>query len=238
MMKSRSVDWIKQTPIAHRCLHDIDAGKPENSLGAARAAVANGFSIEVDLQRSNDGIPMVFHDNILDRMSDEKGAFRARNFEELNQIKLTGSSEPIPSLKQLLETVDGKCGIVLELKGIAGEDEGFVEAVLTDLKHYQGPVALMSFNHWLLADARRLNTDIPLGLTAEGDDSLYDLHWQAANDYRIDFVSYSIADLPNRFVSEFRAQGKPVISWTIRNRKEAETSEKYADQITFETFIP
>ncbi|NND17548.1 MAG: phosphodiesterase, partial [Silicimonas sp.] len=49
-------------PIAHRGLHDVTDGRPENSRAAVRAAIARDYSIEIDLQPSADGVAMVFHD--------------------------------------------------------------------------------------------------------------------------------------------------------------------------------
>jgi glycerophosphoryl diester phosphodiesterase len=95
----------------------------------------------------------------------------------------------------------------------------------------------MSFNHWLLEDARALNCQVPLGLTAEGNDDLFNIHTNCVNAYDIDFVSYGISDLPNRFVKDFRKSGKPVISWTIRTPEQMAKSALYADQITFEGFM-
>ncbi len=70
---------------------------------------------------------------------------------ELRSVKLGKTGDHVPTLSELLERVDGKVGLVLELKGIFGEDEGFVAAVLKTLSQYKGDVAIMSFNHWLLA---------------------------------------------------------------------------------------
>ncbi len=236
-MRRDDLDWLRATPIAHRGLHDKSLGRFENTLSAFKAAVANGYSIETDLHPSRDGVPMVFHDNVLDRLTDQKGPFRERTAEALCQIHIGGTTDCVPRLDQLLATVNGKSGLVIELKGIAGEDKGFVASVLKVLDGYRGPVALMSFNHWLLKDARDLGCPFPLGLTAEGNEDLHDIHSRAAETYDIDFISYGISDLPNRFVREFRKQGNPVISWTIRNREQAEKSAKYADQITFEGFL-
>jgi glycerophosphoryl diester phosphodiesterase len=230
--------WIAQTPIAHRGLHDMSAGRFENTLSAARAAVAKGFAIEVDLHPSSDGVPMVFHDLTLDRLTSEKGSVRERTAAELGAIAIGGTADMIPTLSQLLEVVDGKVGLVLELKGLHGEDDGFVEAIARELLHYAGPVAMMSFNHWLVEDMRKFANGRPVGLTAEGDDRLREVHWGIARQTVVDFVSYGISDLPCRFVDEFRAGGKPVISWTIRNRDLMEKSMRHADQITFEGFDP
>ena len=236
-MRHDDLDWLRATPIAHRGLHDKSKGRYENTLSAVKAAVANGYSIEIDLHPSRDGVPMVFHDNVLDRLTDQQGPFRERTAETLCQIHIGGTADCVPRLDQLLATVNGKSGLVIELKGIAGEDKGFVANVLKVLEGYNGPVALMSFNHWLLKDARDHGCPFPLGLTAEGNEDLHDIHSRAAQTYDIDFVSYGIKDLPNRFVREFRKQGNPVISWTIRDRDQAEKSAKYADQITFEGFL-
>ena len=61
-----------EVPFAHRGLHDCNesfgAGRPENSFAAFRAAISRGYGIEVDIQLSADGIPIVFHDRCLKRI--------------------------------------------------------------------------------------------------------------------------------------------------------------------------
>ncbi|MCB1457609.1 MAG: glycerophosphodiester phosphodiesterase, partial [Nitratireductor sp.] len=137
-----------------------------------------------------------------------------------------------------LDLVQGKVPLVLEMKGIKGLDDGFVAAIGKVLAGYHGPVALMSFDHWLIEDAHRLLPHVPLGLTAEGDDSHFAEHDAIAKACDVDFVSYGIRDLPCRFVQEFRESGRPVITWTIRNRDDMAKSARHADQITFEGFDP
>ena len=69
----RLPDAFLQAPIAHRGLHDENAQRAENSRTAICAAVAGGYGIEIDLQLSKDGQPVVFHDSALDRMTNETG---------------------------------------------------------------------------------------------------------------------------------------------------------------------
>jgi len=52
-------------PLTHRALHDAHVA--ENSIGAINAAIAQGYGIEIDIQTSKDGVPMVFHDYDLSR---------------------------------------------------------------------------------------------------------------------------------------------------------------------------
>jgi glycerophosphoryl diester phosphodiesterase len=75
-------------PLAHRALHDRAARRPENSPAAIRAAVAAGYGIEIDLQLSRDGIAMVFHDETLDRLTDQTGLVADRDAADLGAIPL------------------------------------------------------------------------------------------------------------------------------------------------------
>ena len=89
-------------PIAHRGLHDVQAGRPENSLAAVRAAVDVGYGIEIDVQMSADGHAMVFHDDTLDRLTAKAGPIVAHTAEALGRIMLSGSDQTIPTLAQVL----------------------------------------------------------------------------------------------------------------------------------------
>ena len=126
------------------------------------------FHIETDLHLSSDGVPMVFHDFALKRLTGQSGSVRDRTAAELQSMRI--GADRIPTLSQLLGLVAGRVGLVLELKGVAGRDNGFLRAVAAELKNYGGPFAIMSFDHWLLEDARRDAPELALGLTAEGDD--------------------------------------------------------------------
>lgn len=64
---------LLRRPIAHRALHDVAAGRPENSRAAMRAAIDAGYAIEIDLQLSQDGQAMVFHDYDLARLTGTPG---------------------------------------------------------------------------------------------------------------------------------------------------------------------
>lgn len=237
-MYKKDLSWIKQTPIAHRALHDEENERLENSLGAVRAAIEAGYSIEIDLQYTKDKLPVVFHDPTLGRLTKIKGFTRTFTMSDLSKIELGETQDRIPSLRELLDLVDGKIGIVIEMKGITGTDDGFAAAVLDDLKSYKGNVAIMSFDHWLLDDLSNLNCPYPVGLVAEGDDTLFENHVKAVKDYDLDFISYGIDDLPNEFVSQAKKSGMPIICWTVKDQVTAEKAYKYTDQITFEGFKP
>src|ERR671916_236 len=141
-MKRDRHRWLTARPIAHRGLHDLRRGRPENSVAAFEAAVEASYAIECDLHLSSDGVPVVFHDDDLQRLTGTAGCVRDRTAAELGDLRLAGTPEWIPTLQELLELANGRVPLVLELKHFAGRDAGFAWAVAELLKHYDGPVAL------------------------------------------------------------------------------------------------
>lgn len=62
MIKRPDTSLFKKVYFAHRGLHDNTGDAPENSLAAFRRAVEAGFGMELDVQVSSDGVPVIFHD--------------------------------------------------------------------------------------------------------------------------------------------------------------------------------
>lgn len=230
--------WIKELPVAHRGYHDLNHAVWENTLSAFSRAVEAGFAIECDLHYASDGVPVIFHDEDLERLCNLKGDVRERTSQELGLIAIGGTKDKVPTLKQLLALVQGKVPLVLELKGREADDEGFAEAVLEVLEGYEGKVALMSFDHWLLKDLKELNTPYPIGLTANGNTPEEYTEHEKAMEIGLDFISYYYADLPNPFITGQRDKGVPVITWTVRDEQARKQTFENADQMTFEGFDP
>ena len=81
---------LSRVPLAHRALHDVTSGRPENSRAAIRAALEAGYGMEIDLQLSADGDAMVFHDYDLSRLTAATGPVRQHSTAALARIPLTG----------------------------------------------------------------------------------------------------------------------------------------------------
>jgi glycerophosphoryl diester phosphodiesterase len=233
-----SAAWLKELPIAHRGYHDQNKFVWENTLSAFSRAVEAGFAIECDLHYASDAVPIIFHDENLERLCSMQGDIRDRTSQELGLLSVGATKDKIPSLKQLLDLVKGKVPLVLELKGREADDEGFAETVLEVLEGYEGKVALMSFDHWLLRDLKALNPPYPLGLTAGGNTPEDFARHEAAMAIGLDFISYFFADIPNSFITAQREKGIVVITWTVRDETALKHSFENADQITFEGFDP
>jgi glycerophosphoryl diester phosphodiesterase len=233
-----SAAWLKDRPVAHRGYHDQNKLVWENTLSAASSAIEAGFAIECDLHYASDGVPVVFHDEDLERLCNLKGDVRERTSQELGLLSVGGTADKIPTLRQLLKLVNGQVPLVIELKGRETDDSGFVEAVLEELENYQGQVALMSFDHWLLRELKALKAPYPLGLTAGGNRPEEFQTHEKAMKIGLDFISYFYADLPNPFISAEREKGTVVITWTVRDEKAVKQTFENADQMTFEGFDP
>jgi glycerophosphoryl diester phosphodiesterase len=244
-------DWLTARPIAHRGYHDRRAGRIENTLSAAAAAIAKNFAIECDLQLTADGEAVAFHDDTLDRLTEAAvGPIRPRTLAELKAMALRDTADRIPTLSELLALIDDRVPLVAELKSDWSSDRRLEARVATILSAYRGRVAVMSFDPDSVRAMKRLAPRLPRGLTADafadGPDwgHLSPLrrfalrHLVAAADTHPAFVSYGIHDLPAPAPLFLRRLGVTLISWTIRTLPDLVKARRYTDQITFEGFDP
>ena len=150
-VRRAQTDRFMQGCYAHRGLHD-DA-LPENSLAAFDAACRAGYDIELDVQLSRDGVPMVFHDATLVRVCGVEARLSDYTAAELSKITLCGKKEyTIPTLSEALRVINGRVMLMVEIKG---EEKGIASvceetALLLDC--YEGPYCIESFSpyavHW------------------------------------------------------------------------------------------
>ncbi|MCT8998541.1 glycerophosphodiester phosphodiesterase [Chelativorans intermedius] len=233
------LSWLTAQPIAHRGFHDMNRQRWENTLAAFEAAVDHGYAIECDVHLAADGVPVVFHDETLERLTGREGRVWQLSSTELAALRIGGTSQTVPTLAQVLERIGGRVPLVIELKGVAGHDSGLAEKVLACLAAYEGKVALMSFAHWIIRELGANAGGWPIGLTAEGRSAAdMEAHFSMLA-HGLSFASYNVDDLPNPFVSFLRERlSLPVITWTVRNREAMERTFRYADQMTFEGFSP
>ena len=233
------ISWLTARPIAHRGFHDLNDKRWENTLSAFSAAIERGYAIECDVHLSADGVPIVIHDDDLRRLTGTEGFVWQRTAAEMAQLRVGGTDDHPPTLRELLDLVDGRVPLVVEIKGTPGHDAGLVKAVGRLLKRYEGQVAIMSFDHWLIREFETEAPGIPGGLTAYGTANHETEAHFSMLAHGIAFTSYAAGDLPNRFVSFVRERlGMPVITWTIRDQPAIDLTFRYADQMTFEGFEP
>ncbi|WP_334175889.1 glycerophosphodiester phosphodiesterase family protein [Pseudoxanthobacter sp.] len=246
-------DWLTATPIAHRGLHDAARGIVENTLPAAEAAIAHGFAIECDVQLSADGAVVVFHDDTLERLTGAAGPVARRDLAALRLLSLKGTDARIPTLQELLELVDDRVPLLIELKSTWRRDGGkaLVAAVAGVMAACRGRAALMSFDPDIVELLHLALPDRPVGITADralrGPDyagqsaiTRFGLrHLLHGPRTRPDFVAYDVAALPMpATLVMMRLLHRPVLTWTVRTEKDLFRARAFADQIIFEGFVP
>jgi glycerophosphoryl diester phosphodiesterase len=237
-------------PIAHRGLHDLTAGRMENSSSAFNAALEAGYGIECDVQLTADNKAVVFHDYQLDSLTDANGTVRQLPSDLLIDINLTGTRDRILPLSDLLELVNGRRPLVVEIKRQLDGGTKIADITLDVCRNYQGILAIKSFDPGVIRRLRQLNCHFPLGIVAEhalrkNDENL--TLWQRITRTtmfhglatKYDFISYDREGLPNLPCTiASKLLGVPIMSWTVKSAAQAQQLPAYVQQIVFEGYLP
>jgi glycerophosphoryl diester phosphodiesterase len=222
-------------PFAHRGLHGN--GRIENSRAAFEAAIAAGFGIELDVQASADGEAVVFHDYDLERLTEATGLVALLTVDQLARVRLRGTKEAISTLPEILGLIGGRTPLLIELKSPGRRVAALSGAVRRALEHYDGPVAVMSFNpeigRWFARHAPGLLRGLVVTEAGRRWRGRLSRHI-AFRRSRPDFLAYDIRDLPSRFAARQRSRGHKVLTWTCRSDEEKKRAARHADQIIFE----
>ncbi len=239
-------------PLAHRALHDVARGRPENSRAAITAAIDAGYGIEIDVQLSSDGAAIVFHDYDLKRLAEDSGPIQQRSRADLERVILRGSDEGIPTLTEVLDLVAGRAPMLIEIKdqdGIMGANVGLLEqAVAREIAQYQGPIAVMSFNpHSVqqmaihapkvargIVTSAYISEDWPLLPKGTRD------HLRGIPDFdsvRASFISHEVEDLGAERVADLKTKGADILCWTVKSAAQEAKARKVAHNITFEQYL-
>jgi glycerophosphoryl diester phosphodiesterase len=240
-------DLLFAPPVAHRGLWS-PAGAPENSLAAFHAACAGGYGIELDVQLTRDGEAVVFHDDALDRMCGVEGKLRDRSLSELRELRLKGTEETIPTLAETLAEVGHRALVHIELKTPFGEVGPLEKRVCEVLIDHNGPTCVIGFNPyshaWFAAhhpkvlrglDSYRWNDEGARKIAPEQRKALARL--EQVEIAKPHFLALGLDMLPSVKADELRAQGMPVVAWTVRSPADWERVRGHCDNLIFEGFL-
>jgi glycerophosphoryl diester phosphodiesterase len=237
-------DLLFHPPIAHRGLWS-PAGPPENSLGAFQAACAAGYGIELDVQLSADGEAMVFHDGKLARMTGAPGRVRDLNAADLADLRLAGTDEAIPTLTEALAVIGHRAMVHIELKTPYGEVGPLERRVHEVIGDHNGPLCVIGFNPYSHAWFAERYPGVLRGLDsysyAQADHLAEDQRRAfAALEHvaiaRPHFLALGLDMLPSDKAAELRAQGMPVVAWTVREPSQWDAVKDGCDNLIFEGF--
>lgn len=227
--------WLLDRPIAHRGLHCKENGIPENSIPAFQNAIDHNFNIELDVHVTKDGEVVVFHDQTAKRMCGVDKVIRKMTYKEVSELKLDGLDIHPPKLQEVLDLVDGKVGIVIELKSVYLSLTFKLERYLYNvLKCYNGNYCIKSFNPltelWFFNHHHKVCRGVLVGLNQKTDKYFY-----APIFPFCDFISFNVNHLPSDITEKkFHKKNKPVICWTVNSVEDIEKVKQFGDNIVFE----
>lgn len=233
---------------AHRGLFKNDSQSPENSLSAISLAVEHGYGVEFDVRLTGDKVPVVIHDNSLLRSAGVEGLVSELSFRDLRKLELFDSKERIPTLCEVLEAVDGRVPIIVELKQDAGGDTAICDLVAPILDGYKGEYMVESFNPALMIWYKKNRPSVIRGQLStnhlkEGKKGVLlnlSLQYLLFNFMvKPDFIAYNhfygknLSLLINR-----RLFGTTTVAYTIKSQKELDRNRNRFDILIFDSFIP
>lgn len=247
LVKRHDITPWKGRYYAHRGLHQSRKKSPENSLPAFRLAVEHNYGIELDVQLTKDRVPVVFHDYDLKRICGVDKKVKDLTLEELHQYTLYQSKEHIPTLKSVLEMVDGKVPLIVEFK-VQFTDITVCNVAATLLDEYKGVYCIESFNPLVLIWYKANRPHIIRGQLAtnlkkdkEGSSVLHFLLQNLMLNFitKPDFISYNYLyrDMLS-FILCRKLYKTPAFAWTIKTQESLDESRNSFDFFIFDHFIP
>lgn len=243
---------FKQKLFAHRGLYDNASEAPENSMAAFRKAVEADFGIELDVQLSKDGVPVIMHDEDLRRACGVDRPVKSLTLEELKKLRLFQSEETVPTLREFLDMVHGRVPLIVEIKADNTTDVSLCGPIQALLDEYQGLYCVESFNPLVLLWYRTHRKSVMRGQLSEAFsrtkkfESLFhkpfllQIQFLTSNLLtRPDFIAYNCLhekNLSRRILR--RVFRTPQAAWTIKSRQQLASQRDRFDVFIFDSFVP
>lgn len=235
------MDWLIQSPVAHRGLHK-GFTVPENSYKAFQNAILKNYAIELDVRITKDKQVVVFHDKNTLRMCGVKKKIANQNFVNLQKFTLFKTKQKIPLLREILQLVNGQVPLFIEIKNY-GQVGEFEELVVNELKDYSGNYAVCSFNIEVIKWFKENSPEIKRGLIY-GDLHKFKIRFfHFVFLYRIfiskpDFISLDFKLLDTILPKITRLLKLPLVCWTVNGKKKLQKANSIVDNVIFENVKP
>lgn len=185
--------------------------EPENTLLSIGRAIEIGVNaVEIDVRLSKDKEIVVIHDSTVDRTTDGTGPVCSFTVDELKKLD-AGKGQRIPTLQEVIDFIDNKVDLVIELK-----EEGTVESVFELIKksNIEDTVYVISFWHRLVKTIKEMGSHIKTGVLLVGCPVDTCIATQTSADALV--MNYSFIDM--KFVQTAHKENLKVFVWNIDKR--------------------
>ena len=190
----------------------------ENTIASIRKAIELGADgIEIDVFLCKSGEIVLFHDKTLEKLTNGYGNIEDKNLDELRKLKVLNSSYSIPTLEEVLKSIDKDVFLNIELKGrnTAQGSLDLIRKYIRKNKIELNNILFSSFNWEELKDLRSLSDKVQLALITEEDPLL-------AIDFAIQLNAVAInpnyKDLNKKNISKINEKGLKIYTWTVNSK--------------------
>lgn len=222
--------------IAHRGIHDNEKIY-ENTLESFQLAIKKGYIIELDVRITKDKQIVVFHDKNTKRLTRQNKIVEESTYQELNNQNIIH----IPLLSEVLELVNGKVPLLIELKQTnkVGELETLFMKIM---KKYKGKYAIQSFNPNVLYWFKRNYPKVLRGQLSckYNKQKISSIKRLVLSNMLLNiftkpnFISYKYNELSVSKINYYKKKNIHLIGWTITNEREFEHYKQYYDNLICE----
>lgn len=194
---------------------------PENTMLSVQEALALGVDgIEVDVFRCLSGEIVVFHDKKLDKLTNGSGKIEEKTLKQLNTLKVMGS-EPIPTLENIIDVIDGSVQLNIELKGkntSAGVLNNMIRAVESG-RWKMNQLYVSSFDWDELQKFRELTNEFGIAILTENNplDAIL-----VARDLNAFAINPKHSNLTQEKINYIQSEGFKIQTWTVNEKNRIE----------------
>lgn len=200
---------------------------PENTLAGIRKALElEADRIEIDVHQTKDKVVVVMHDKKVNRTTNGTGYIKDKNLEDIKKLsagikfKKEFESEKIPTLEEVINEINGKSVLLIEIK--FGDDyySGIEKNILELIKKHGAEdwCIIQSFEDDILEKVHSLNPKIELHKLFFSS-MFYDFsNLSYITEYS---VNYNFAS--KKLISKVHKMGKKINVWTVNKESKKKT---------------
>ena len=192
---------------------------PENTISSIKKAIELGVDgIEIDVFRCASGELVVFHDKLVDKLTDGKGYIEEISLDSIKKLNVMGD-EKIPTLNEVLDLIDGKVFLNIELKGpnTSFLTHQLLNEYFNSTNWSRNKVFISSFDWNELRAFYQLNKDVRIAVLTD-DDPLDAI--PIAKDLEAFAINPNYKLLTKSNVSKIKSENILIYTWTVNNIKD------------------
>lgn len=201
------VEFLNHSIIAHRGIYN-NITVFENSLESIMYAVKNNLTVEIDLRITKDNEIIVFHDDDGTRLLKLRDSISSLTKEEIDYI----SPYHIPTLGEVLDSINGKVPIVLEVKD---DSKVFRSKLIGALSGYEGKFVIQSFIYDAIKFYKKKKYIVGLLIGDKINRKYLD------KDIDVDFLNIRYDSVDKVMVNMLKKKYY-LIGWTLDSREQVE----------------